>query len=156
MSFDFVDGASIGDYQVLTRLSVGGMSEVFLAVASRPARQLVTLKRILPELRELDEFVQMFLDEARITASLSHKNIARVFELGHEGGELFIAMEFVQGQSLASIVRAFKRNNRPVPLGFAGRVMRDVSEALQHAHAYVAPTGEPSPIVHRDVSPSNV
>src|SRR6185503_21228765 len=99
-------------------------------------------------LRETEEFVQMFLDEARITALLSHPNIARVFDLGQENGELLMAMEFVPGQSLASIVRACRKANRPVPLGFAGKVVRDACLALQHAHEFK--------VIHRDMSPSNV
>src|SRR5688500_10793104 len=100
--FDFAQGSRIGQYTVLTRLSVGGMSEIFLAVANAPsgAQSLLTLKCILPELREHEEFVQMFLDEARITASLRHPNIARVFELGREQGQLYLALEFVPGTSL--------------------------------------------------------
>ncbi|MBS1151610.1 MAG: Serine/threonine kinase family protein, partial [Myxococcaceae bacterium] len=121
---DDLQTGHLGKYQILTRLSVGGMAEIFLAAAPGPtgAPRLVTVKRILPELRERTEFVHMFLDEARISASLAHLNIAQVYELGHEGEELFIAMEFIAGQSLASIVRRCKRLRRPVPVGFTAMV----------------------------------
>ena len=148
----------LGRYKILTRLSVGGMAEIFLAAGPDPVgeRRLVIVKRILPDLREREEFIHMFLDEARISASLAHPNIAQVYELGKEGEELFIAMEFVAGQSLASINRRCKRLKRPVPLGFTALVGRGMCQALDSAHNFSAGDGERSPIVHRDVSPTNV
>ncbi len=148
----------LGKYQILTRLSVGGMAEIFLASTENAGGEvrLVTLKRILPDLREREEFVHMFVNEARITASLDHPNIARVYELGQDGDELFIAMEFIAGQSLASILRRCHRMNRPVPMGFTAMVGRDLCKALDFAHNFTLLTGERSPIVHRDVSPGNV
>jgi serine/threonine-protein kinase len=154
----FETGTRLGRYQILTRLSVGGMAEIFLALASGAggARQLVTLKRILPDLRELDEFVRMFVDEARISSALSHPNIAKVFELGQDEGELFIAMEFIAGQSLSSILQACRRAKRPVPMGFAGRVGVELCQALHYAHHFTWPNGDEAPVIHRDVSPNNV
>ncbi len=155
---DDLQTGHLGKYQILTRLSVGGMAEIFLATAPGPdgLPRLVTVKRILPELREREEFVHMFLDEARISASLAHLNIAQVYELGHERDELFIAMEFIQGQSLASILRRCKRLRRPVPVGFTAMVGRDLCKALDCAHNFVQRNGELAPIIHRDVSPTNV
>ncbi len=155
---DGLTTGQLGKYRILTRLSVGGMAEIFLAVAPGPdgALRLVTVKRILPELREREEFVHMFLDEARISALLAHPNIAQVYELGHQGEELFIAMEFIAGQSLASIQRRCKRLNRPVPVGFTAMVGRDLTKALDCAHNYVQRDGQLAPIIHRDVSPTNV
>jgi serine/threonine protein kinase/CheY-like chemotaxis protein len=148
----------LGKYQILTRLSVGGMAEIFLAATENAGGEvrLVTLKRILPDLRERDEFVHMFVNEARITASLDHPNIAKVYELGQERDELFIAMEFIAGQSLASIMRRCHRMNRPVPMGFTAMVGRDLCKALDFAHNFQMLTGERAPIIHRDVSPGNV
>ncbi|GEM_PF-3122947 len=155
---DQLQTGSLGKYQILTRLSVGGMAEIFLAIGPGPngLPRLVTVKRILPELREREEFVHMFLDEARISASLAHHNIAQVYELGHENDELFIAMEFIAGQSLASILRRCKRLNRPVPVGFTAMVGRDLCKALDAAHNFVQRDGTVAPIIHRDVSPTNV
>jgi CheY-like chemotaxis protein len=148
----------LGKYQILTRLSVGGMAEIFLAATENAGGEvrLVTLKRILPDLREREEFLSMFVNEARITASLDHPNIARVYELGQERDELFIAMEFIAGQSLASIMRRCHRLNRPVPMGFTAMVGRDLCKALDFAHNFQLLTGERAPIIHRDVSPGNV
>lgn len=158
MARDDLQTGHLGNYQILTRLSVGGMAEIFLATGKDPKgeRRLVTLKRILPELRERDEFVHMFLDEARISASLAHLNIAQVYELGHERDELFIAMEFIAGQSLASIMRRCKQLRRPVPVGFTAMVIRDLCKALDCAHNFSQRDGKLAPIIHRDVSPANV
>src|SRR5438105_864643 len=92
-------GRRLGKYEILRRLSVGGMAEIFLAQVAGPGgfRKLLTLKRILPDLAEDQDFVQMFLDEARISAGLSHSNIAQVFDLGEQDGELYLAMEFIPG-----------------------------------------------------------
>ncbi len=148
----------LGQYEILTRLSVGGMAEIFLAseVLASGQRRLVILKRILPQLREREEFVHMFLDEARISASLSHPNIAQVYELNHEGKELFIAMEFVAGQSLANVLRRCLKLGRPVPVGFTAHVGQQLCRALDCAHGLKGANGEPTPVIHRDVSPTNV
>ncbi len=148
----------LGQYEILTRLSVGGMAEIFLAseAVGDTQRRLVILKRILPQLREREEFVHMFLDEARISSSLSHPNIAQVYELNHEGRDLFIAMEFVAGQSLAHVVRRCHKLARPVPFGFTAAVGQQLCRALAHAHGFKAANGEPTPVIHRDVSPTNV
>lgn len=149
---------TLGKFEILSRLQVGGMAEIFLATTrgAKSETQLVTLKRILPELREREEFVKMFVNEARITSSLTHPHIAQVYELGQEGDELFIAMEFIAGQPLGAILRKCAKLKRPVPVGFAAMVGRDVCKALDYAHTFTLATGEKSPIVHRDVSPGNV
>ncbi len=148
----------IGRYDILTRLSVGGMAEIFLGVIGGRGgfRKFVTVKRILPSLQEEDEFVRMFLDEARITAALSHANIAQVFDLGEDGDDLFIAMEYIPGQDLRRTVKAAGKLGRPIPMGFSCAVMRDVSLALNHAHQFTEPSGAPYSVIHRDVSPKNV
>src|SRR3954452_7658651 len=97
-------GPKVGKYEILTRLSVGGMAELFLAFTKGPGgfRKFVALKQILPDVKT-DEFVQMFLDEARITAAFSHPNIGQVFDLGLEDEELYLAMEFLPGQNLEQV-----------------------------------------------------
>jgi serine/threonine-protein kinase len=151
-------GQRVGRYEILTRLSVGGMAEVFLAVVSGQGgfRKFVTIKRILPQLQDDEEFVRMFLDEARITAALSHSNIAQLFDLSEANGELFVAMEFIPGQDLGRLFRAALRAHREIPVGFACSVMRDVCLALHYAHHFTDPGGAPCPVIHRDVSPKNV
>ncbi|WP_225414213.1 serine/threonine-protein kinase [Stigmatella hybrida] len=150
-------GRRIGKYEILTRLSVGGMAELFLAFTSGPGgfRKFVALKQILPDVKT-DEFVKMFLDEARITAALTHANIGQVFDLGEEDGELYLAMDFLAGQNLDQLMKAADNRGEPLPPGFAARVIRDVCLALHYAHHFVDPTGRSVSVVHRDMSPRNV
>jgi len=148
----------LGRYQVLTQLAVGGMAELFLAFFTGPGgfRKFVALKRILPVYRADSEFVAMFLDEARISAALSHANIAQVFELGEANKDYFIAMEFIEGQDLGRINRAARKAGGVLPVGFAAGVMRDVCGALHYAHSFTSAAGRPQPVVHRDLSMRNV
>ncbi|MDY7230876.1 protein kinase domain-containing protein [Hyalangium rubrum] len=150
-------GRRIGKYQILTRLSVGGMAELFLAFTSGPGgfRKYVALKQILPDVKT-DEFVKMFLDEARITAAFSHANIGQVFDLGEEDGELYLAMEFLAGQNIEQLMKAGIKRQDPLPPGFSARVIRDVCLGLNYAHHFVDPTGRAVAVVHRDMSPRNV
>ena len=131
-------GRRISKYQILTRLSVGGMAELFLAYFSGPGgfRKFVALKRILPQFRAQDDFVAMFLDEARISAALSHSNIGQVFELGDTGTDFFIAMEFIEGQDLGRINRLARKQGGVLPVGFSAGVVRDACLALHYAHAF--------------------
>jgi serine/threonine-protein kinase len=150
-------GHRINKYEILTRLSVGGMAELFLAFTSGPGgfRKFVALKQILPDVKT-EEFVKMFLDEARITAAFSHANIGQVFDLGEEDGELYLAMEFLAGQNLEQIMKAANKLGEVVPPGFSARVIRDVCLGLHYAHHFVDPTGKAVAVVHRDMSPRNV
>jgi serine/threonine-protein kinase len=155
---DFDRGRRIGKYEIVTRLSVGGMAELFLAFTAGPGgfRKFVALKQILPDVQKDDQFVKMFLDEARITASLAHANIGQVFDLGDQDGELYLAMEFLAGQNLEQLLVASSKQQRPLPLGFSARAVRDACLGLHYAHSYTDPSGKPRPVVHRDVSPKNV
>ncbi|HEX5751535.1 MAG TPA: protein kinase [Archangium sp.] len=151
-------GRRIGKYEIVTRLSVGGMAELFLAFTAGPGgfRKFVALKQILPDIHKDEHFVRMFLDEARITAALAHANIAQVFDLGQEDEELYLAMEFLAGQNLEQILQASIKQQRPLPLGFSARAVRDACLGLHYAHHFTDPSGKPRPVVHRDVSPKNV
>jgi len=155
---DFDRGRRIGKYEIVTRLSVGGMAELFLAFTAGPGgfRKFVALKQILPDIQKDEHFVRMFLDEARITAALAHANIGQVFDLGQEDDELYLAMEFLAGQNLEQILQGSLKQQRPLPLGFAARAVRDACLGLHYAHQFTDPSGKPRPVVHRDVSPKNV
>ncbi len=155
---DFHRGMKVGKYEVLRRLSVGGMAELFLAFTAGPGgfRKYVVVKRILPDVRENEHFVRMFLDEARITAAFSHPNIAQVFDLGEEEDGLYLAMEYIAGQNVSEIVRACADKRAVLPIGFSVSVARDVCLALHYAHTFADPTGRPFPVIHRDVTQKNV
>ncbi|MCC6335597.1 MAG: protein kinase [Myxococcales bacterium] len=149
----------IGKYDVLAQLTSGGMAELCLGCTAGPGgfRKYVVLKRILPDAANDEVFVQMFLDEARITAAFSHANIAQVFDLGEDRKSgLYVAMEFIPGQNLNEVVEACARQAAVLPLGFSVAVVHDCALALHYAHTFKLPTGEPSPVIHRDVAQKNV
>ena len=147
-----------GKYEFITLLSVGGMAEVHLACITGPGgfRKFVVVKRILPDLKDDPQFAAMFETEARVTASLSHSNIAQVFEFGEIDGQLFLSMEFIHGIDLVKAIKRSQRLGLPVPRGLALRIVRDLSLALHYAHTFVDPSGVARPVIHRDVTPRNV
>ncbi|WP_224368522.1 serine/threonine-protein kinase [Hyalangium versicolor] len=155
---DAFSGRKLGKYEVLCRLSTGGMAEIFLASQRGLAgfRKLVVLKQILPDIAGEEEFVQMFLDEARVTAAFNHPHIAQVFDLDVANGELFLAMEFVPGATLVEVAKACRAANEPIPVGFSLEAVRDTALALHYAHTFTDPLGRPSPVIHRDVAEKNV
>ena len=144
-----------GKYLLIKRLAVGGMAELFLA-QEPPGSELVVLKRILPYLSEEPEFVQMFLDEARIAAQLHHPNIVQVYELGKLDNTIFIAMEFVEGVDLRRVVQEENKFGANVPYGVAAAICAQVAEGLDYAHFSKGVDGVPLELIHRDVSPQNV
>ena len=152
------DGARLGKYQLLRRIATGGMAELFLAraVAMAGFEKLVVLKRILPQHAESDEFIKMFLTEARLAATLHHPNIVQVYDIGEESGHYFFTMEWVQGQDLRRIVRAARKAEVALPLEHVLHIIAGVAAGLDHAHDKADTDGSPLGIVHRDVSPSNV
>ena len=131
------------------------MAELFLAKDTRNDR-MVVLKRILPYLAEEAEFVRMFLDEARIAASLHHPSIVELYELGHLEGSTFIAMEWVDGIDLRRVLQKEQERQSVVPAGVGAFLVARLCEGLQHAHFAKDSAGKPLGIIHRDVSPQNV
>jgi len=150
-------GNTLGKYEIVRKLAVGGMAQIYLARARGTAgfEKLVVLKRILPSVAEDHGFVQMFLDEARLAAALRHPNIADVFDVGTESDSYYFAMEFIHGQDVRTIRLAAYEANRDIPLEVALAIISGTAYALSYAHAYAGLTG-PLGIVHRDVSPSNI
>ncbi|NPC53601.1 protein kinase, partial [Corallococcus exiguus] len=151
-------GRVLGKYEVLCRLSTGGMAEIFLAAQKGLAgfRKMVVLKQILPDIRGEEEFVRMFLDEAKVTAAFNHPHIAHVYDLDVADGELFLAMEFVPGATLVEVARACRTAHEPIPMGLSLMAVRDTAVALNYAHSFTDPLGRPSPVVHRDVAEKNI
>lgn len=148
----------VGDYEVVRPLGRGGMAEVFLAQrrgADAFVREVV-IKRILPELAGQREFVDLFRDEARITASLRHGNIVQVLEFIQHDGQYALVLEYVDGQSLAAILAHLKREGRKLPAPVVAYVLSEVARALDYAHRKAAPDGTPLKVIHRDVSPANI
>lgn len=148
----------IGKYQLVRRLATGGMAEIFLARARsmQGFEKLVVLKRILPQHADSDDFIQMFLAEARLAATLHHPNIVQVYDIGQAHGAFFFTMEYVQGQDLRTLVRSARKAHRSIPIEHILHIVMGVAGGLHHAHEQVGSDGRPLGIVHRDVSPSNV
>jgi len=147
-----------GKYTLIAHLATGGMAEIYLAKQLGIAgfEKLLVIKRILPHLAREDMFVQMFLDEARIAARLNHQNVVQIYDLGRVDTQYFIAMEYLEGESLASMMRQARKLHRPLSPWLAAGIALQVSEGLHHAHTMLGPDGEPLSLVHRDVNPQNV
>ncbi len=148
----------IGPYELLERIGVGGMAEVFRArqTGADGFERFVAIKRILPGIAADRAFVEMFIDEAKIAVQLSHPNIAQIYDLGMEDDVYFIAQEYIHGRDMGAIVERQRAAGVPLPIPFVVHIGMKVCEALQHAHKAAAPGGQPLEIIHRDVSPSNV
>ncbi|HEY8206512.1 MAG TPA: protein kinase [Myxococcaceae bacterium] len=144
-------------YILVRKLAEGGMAEIFLAkqVRTKSFERDVVLKLMLGHLTSSREFVEMFLDEARLAAKLHHPNIVQISDLGHFNGRYFICMEYLPGEDLQSMTEVAARTRQPVPYTVAARIILSACEGLEFAHSY-AEHGVPLGVVHRDVSPSNI
>ncbi|HEX6835315.1 MAG TPA: serine/threonine-protein kinase [Polyangia bacterium] len=142
--------ATVGGYELLQRLAVGGMAEVFLARRTGPDgfEKRVALKRILPHLARQRDFVAMFLDEAKLAAGLDHPHIVHIHDFGKDGDAYYLAMEYVCGEDLATLWRRGNELGAPLPFADVATILVAACEALHHAHE--------QGIVHRDVTPGNL
>ncbi|MBU8896192.1 serine/threonine protein kinase [Corallococcus sp. M34] len=149
---------TFGRYELLRKLATGGMGAVYLARQKGPVgfQKLLVVKRLLPHLSEDDEFLDMFLDEARIAALLNHPNIAQIYELGDVDGQYYIAMEYVQGEALGTLMTRASHRQGGMPLGLKCRVIAEAAAGLDAAHNARSPSGRKLALIHRDVSPQNV
>ena len=147
-----------GRYQLVERLAVGGMAEVFLATSPGEhgfSKRLV-IKRLLPHLVKDETYNAMFIDEAKLTARLVHPKIAQTFELGQVEGCLFIAMELIEGIDVLALLRESAARKRRIEPQLAAWVAHEVLDALEYAHNVLGEDGRSLGVVHRDISPSNV
>ncbi|MDB4984912.1 MAG: serine/threonine protein kinase [Myxococcaceae bacterium] len=150
--------APFGKYLLLQRVSVGGMAEVFKALPANADRidQIVAIKRILPNIAEDQEFIGMFIDEARIAGQLHHPNICRIYELGRVNNDHYIAMQFLWGRDLLKLMNRYKKAGRFVSPMMAAYIGSKALCALHYAHTKLDERGQPLHIIHRDVSPQNI
>ena len=149
----------MGRYRLSARIATGGMAEVYLGRhIDEDGRRgpAVAVKRLMPHLASDRRVVQMFLNEARITAQVQHPNVVRILELGMEGTEPFIAMELLEGRSFAELRQEAAEHGQRVPLGITLRVLVDACRGLDAAHRAVDEAGRPLRIVHRDFTPDNI
>jgi serine/threonine protein kinase len=149
---------AFGPYELVRRLGVGGMAEVYVARARSVAgfEKVVALKTIHARFSEDPEFTQLLVEEANITAQLSHRNIVQVIDLGVVDDTHFIAMELVDGLDLSRLLTITRERRIRISPRVAAYVCREVCDGLEHAHRKLGPDGKPLRIVHRDVSPPNI
>jgi len=147
-----------GKFELQRKLAVGGMAEIFLASVQGPEGFLktVAIKRILPHLTEDQDFITMFLDEARLVARFNHPNIVQIYELGEVDGRYFLSMEFVHGVSMSKVLKACRKVERPLPLEYGAKIVSFACEGLDFAHNFADADGQPLNLIHRDVSPQNL
>jgi serine/threonine protein kinase len=148
----------LGKYRVLFELGRGGMATVYLAVTQSAGgvSKLVVLKALLPQYAAEEEARAMFLDEARLAAQLNHGNVVQTYEVGQEEDRQVIVMEYLEGQSLASLLKRAQQRGRSLPIDLHLRVLMQVLEGLHYTHELRGYDGTPLWPVHRDVSPQNV
>lgn len=154
----FNPGELLGKYEVIRELAIGGMARLYLARVTGQAgfEKTVVLKCILPNLATDRQFVTMFLDEARLAATLRHNNIADVFDVGVEGKTYYFAMEYIDGQNARTVRLKAREARKPIPLEVALAIIAGTANALHYAHTRTDNTGKSLDLVHRDVSPSNI
>src|SRR6476620_11829824 len=145
-------------YRVIEKLESGGMAEVFRAESAglEGFKKQVAIKRVLPHLSEKKKFISMFLDEARLSAHLSHSNCVQVFDIGVADNADFIVMEYVDGSDLKAILETLKKRGRELPVEEAVFISIKICEGLCYAHELADSEGRQFGVVHRDVSPPNV
>ena len=147
-----------GRYQLVERLAVGGMAELFVATSpgEHGFQKKVVIKRLLPQLVKDETYNAMFIDEAKLTARLVHPKIAQTFELGKVDDGLYISMEYVDGIDVLALLREFAARKRRVDPQLAAWIAHEVLDALDYAHSLDGEDHNHLGIVHRDISPSNV
>ncbi len=151
-------GEAAQRYRVIDKLESGGMAEVFRAESTglEGFRKQVAIKRVLPHLGRNSKFISMFLDEARLSAQLSHSNCVQVFDIGVRDDAYFIVMEFVDGANLKSIATSMRKKGCTLPIPVATYIAHEICKGLSYAHELTDQSGMPLNLVHRDVSPPNV
>jgi len=149
---------SFGKYYLVDHIATGGMAEIFKAKTYSHGgfENLLVIKRILPHVGEKQDFVDMFIDEAKITVALQHPNIVRVYDFGKILDNYFIAMECVDGKDVRHLLKQLARTRQYLPYRFAAFIALETCKGLQYAHAKADLHGVSYEIVHRDISPSNV
>ena len=147
-----------GKYLLIDKVGTGGMAELFMAkqTGMKGFEKVMAIKRILPHLTEDAEFISMFINEAKLAALLTHQNIVQIFDLGHVENSFFIAMEYVMGKDLRTILQRAKTLTMPMSVGHALLIISKVCAGLDYAHRKKDLTGRDLNIVHRDISPQNI
>jgi serine/threonine protein kinase/tetratricopeptide (TPR) repeat protein len=145
-----------GKYEVVRRIAVGGMGEIFLARQTGVVDRLVILKSLLPQLASDSQALAQFLDEARILGSINHPNVCALFDVGEWEDLYFIAMEYINGVDISLILKFCEENKKRLPPLTSAHIVREAALGLDAAHTATDATGVPLRVVHRDISPHNI
>lgn len=153
-----MDPLVVGRYSVGEKIASGGMATLHLGrlLGAVGFTRTVAIKRLHPHLAQDPEFTTMFLDEARLAASVHHPNVVPTLDVVQAEGELFLVMEYVRGQTMLALMRHARESHEPIPMPIAASLMTGVLQGLHAAHVATNESGAPLGIVHRDVSPQNV
>ena len=148
----------IGHYEILGRVGAGGMAEAFRAVARGPGgyRRELIIKCLLPDHAQEPDFLRLFISEAKILGMLNHPNVVQVYDFGEDNGRHFLALEYLDGPSVAQILALLTKTGLPVPVAVAAYIAREMCMGLSAAHGLRGPDGALLNVVHRDVTPANV
>ena len=152
-------GRRLGRYEVLTQLASGGMAAVYIARAQGVAgfERLVAVKVLHPHLAHEEEFISMFLDEARLAARIRHPNVVATLDISDtQGAGYFLVMEYIEGDHLGALLRSAVQRKQRLPVPVAVRILHDGLGGLSAAHTLRGERGEPLNLVHRDISPHNI
>jgi len=147
-----------GRYEILGTIATGGMATVHLgrALGAGGFERLVAIKTMHPHLAAEEEFVAMFLDEARLAARIRHPNVVATLDVQQDDQGLFLVMEYVEGPSVSRLLRALQKKDLRLPLDMTLRIFSESLAGLHAAHELTGPDGEPLQLIHRDVSPHNI
>jgi serine/threonine-protein kinase len=149
-------GEQLGRYHLVRKLATGGMAEIFLAKVVGPGgfEKSLVIKRILPNLAKDPEFVSMFLQEARLAAQFAHPSVVQIFDFGEVDGSYFLAMEYVDGPNLRTVLKSSP--DRRLPLALGARIIEEACEGLAYVHDFTDPNGAHLGLMHCDVSTDNM
>ncbi|HJN72716.1 MAG TPA: serine/threonine-protein kinase [Myxococcota bacterium] len=149
---------AFGKYYLIDRIATGGMAEIFKAKSFSTAgfEKVQVIKRILSHLSDNEEFVTMFIDEAKISVSLQHSNLVQIYDFGKIRDNYFIAMEWIDGKDIKQALRKLAHRRKLLPEEFAVFIAHETCKGLDYAHKKTDLRGNPLAIIHRDMSPSNV
>jgi serine/threonine protein kinase len=155
---NFQQGKDFGKYQLLEKLAVGGMAELYLGkmIGDEGFEKQIAIKRILPHLNSEQEVVSSFVEEAKLAALLHHPNIVQIYDFGTIDGSYFLAMEYLRGKDLRSIMEKSQEKSLPISFENSLDIVCQVCEGLDYAHSLQDLEGQPLNIIHRDISPQNI
>lgn len=153
-----VDPEIFGKYYLVDKVATGGMAEIFRAKTYSHGgfQQTLVIKRILKHLGDNEDFVEMFIDEAKLSVALQHANVIRIYDFGKLLDNYFIAMEWVDGKDVRNLLRKLARNGDYLSIEMAAFIAYEACKGLHYAHIKTDLKGQPYHIIHRDVSPSNL